>query len=44
MATSESYTNKVSEKIENTDWHDVVCGEGWHELAENFSRRERKYM
>jgi len=31
VATSESYTNKEGEKVENTEWHRVVC---WGRLAE----------
>lgn len=43
MATSESYTNKVSgKKIENTDWHDVVLWRGLAELAEKFLKKGTK--
>lgn len=43
MATSESYTDKVSgKKIENTDWHDVVLWRGLAELAEKFLRKGMK--
>ena len=42
MATSESYTDKVSgKKIENTDWHDVVLWRGLAELAEKFHLHRR---
>lgn len=43
MATSESYTDKVSgKKIENTDWHDVVFWRGLAELAEKFLKKGMK--
>lgn len=43
MATSESYTDKVSgKKIENTDWHDVVLWRGLAELAEKFLKKGTK--
>jgi len=43
MATSESYTDKVSgKKIENTDWHDVVLWRGLAELAEKFLKKGMK--
>ena len=43
MATSESYTDKVSgKKIENTDWHDVVLWRGLADLAEKFLRKGMK--
>ena len=43
MATSESYTDKVSgKKIENTDWHDVVLWRGLAQLAEKFLKKGMK--
>ena len=43
MATSESYTDKVSgKKIENTDWQDVVLWRGLAELAEKFLKKGMK--
>ena len=43
MATSESYTDKVSgKKIENTDRHDVVLWRGLAELAEKFLKKGMK--
>ena len=43
MATSESYTDKVSgKKIENTDWHDVVLWRGLAEVAEKFLKKGMK--
>ena len=43
MATSESYTDKVSgKKIENTDWHDVILWRGLAELAEKFLKKGMK--
>lgn len=43
MATSESYTDKVSgKKIEHTDWHDVVLWRGLAELAEKFLKKGMK--
>jgi single-strand DNA-binding protein len=31
LATSEKYTNKKGEKVENTEWHSIVA---WNKLAE----------
>ena len=43
MATSESYTDKVSgKKIENTDWHDIILWRGLAELAEKFLKKGMK--
>lgn len=43
MATSESYTDKVSgKKIENTDWHDIVLWRGLAELSEKFLKKGMK--
>ncbi len=43
MATSESYTDKVSgKKIENTDWHDVILWRGLADLAEKFLKKGMK--
>ena len=37
IATSEKYTDKQSgQKIEQTDWHDVVLGRGLAEAAEKY--------
>ena len=30
LATSESYTNKNGERVDNTEWHNIVC---WNQLA-----------
>jgi single-strand DNA-binding protein len=39
LATSESYINKNGEKVENTEWHNIVC---WRKLAgvvENYVKK-----
>ena len=43
IATSESYTDKhTGEKIENTDWHDIVLWRGLAEVAEKFLKKGTK--
>ena len=34
IATTESYTNRNGEKIENTEWHTVVLWRGLAKVAE----------
>ena len=43
IATSEKYTDKQSgQKIEQTDWHDVVLWRGLAEVAEKYLRKGTK--
>jgi single-strand DNA-binding protein len=42
LATSESYTNKEGQKIENTEWHNVVLWRGLATLAEKYLKKGNK--
>ena len=43
IATSESYLDKQSgNKVENTDWHDIVLWRGLAEVAEKFLKKGTK--
>jgi len=43
MATSESYTDKqTGQKIEHTDWHDIVLWRGLAEVAEKYLKKGMK--
>ena len=39
LATSEFYNNKNGEKVENTEWHNIVCWRRLALLAENYIRK-----
>ncbi len=39
LATSEFYTNKSGERVENTEWHNIVCWRRLALLAENYIRK-----
>ncbi|HLT42623.1 MAG TPA: single-stranded DNA-binding protein [Sphingobacteriaceae bacterium] len=39
LATSETYKNKQGEKVENTEWHNLVA---WSPLAEIFEKYVKK--
>lgn len=39
LATSESYTNKNGERVENTEWHNIVCWRKLAGIAENYVRK-----
>jgi single-strand DNA-binding protein len=39
LATSENYTNKNGEKVESTEWHNIVCWRKLATLAENYIRK-----
>ena len=41
IATSESYTNKTGEKVEQTEWHNIVA---WGKLAEIIEKWVTKGM
>ena len=42
VATSESYTNKEGQKIENTEWHNVVLWRGLATVAEKYLKKGNK--
>ncbi len=42
IATSETYTNKDGQKVENTDWHNVVLWRGLASLAEKYLKKGNK--
>jgi single-strand DNA-binding protein len=39
LATNESYTNKEGQKVEQTEWHNVVLWRGLAEVAEKYVRK-----
>ncbi len=41
LATTESYKNKEGQKIEHTEWHNIVC---WNKEAENAEKVLKKGM
>ena len=43
LATTEFYKNKDGQKIEQTDWHNVVCWRGLAEIAEKILKNARYY-
>lgn len=43
IATSESYTDKnTGQKVENTDWHDVVVWRGLADVVDKYVRKGQK--
>ncbi len=42
LATSESYTNKEGQKIENTEWHNIVLWRGLAGVAEKYLKKGNK--
>jgi single-strand DNA-binding protein len=42
MATTESYRNKAGEKIDMTDWHNIVLWRGLAEIAEKYLNKGNK--
>lgn len=43
IATSESYTDKVTgQKVENTDWHDIVVWRGLADVVDKYVRKGQK--
>lgn len=42
IATSESYKNKQGEKVENTEWHNIVVWKGLAEIAEKYLKKGAK--
>jgi single-strand DNA-binding protein len=45
VATSESYKNKEGQKVESTEWHNIVLWRGLAEIAEKYVRKgSRVYL
>ena len=42
LATSESYKNKEGQKIEQTEWHNIVLWRGLAEITEKYVRKGRQ--
>jgi|SRR5690554_657052 len=42
IATSESYTNKAGDRVEQTEWHSVTLWRGLAEVAEKYLRKGNK--
>lgn len=42
LATSESYKNRNGERVETTEWHNVVMWRGLAEIAEKFLKKGSK--
>jgi len=42
LATSESFRNKNNEKVEQTEWHNIVMWRGLAEIAEKYLRKGSK--
>jgi len=39
LATSEAYTNKNGERVENTEWHNIVCWRKLANIVENYIKK-----
>jgi single-strand DNA-binding protein len=39
LATSETYKDKSGQKVENTNWHNIVCWRGLAEVAEKYLKK-----
>ncbi|MFW5752017.1 MAG: single-stranded DNA-binding protein [bacterium] len=39
LATSEVYRNKTGDKVENTEWHNIVLWRGLAEVAEKYVKK-----
>lgn len=42
LATSESYKNREGQKIETTEWHNIVLWRGLAEVAEKYVRKGKQ--
>lgn len=42
LATTESYKNKAGEKVETTEWHNIVVWRGLAEIAEKYLHKGKK--
>ncbi len=39
LATSESYKDKDGQRVDNTEWHNIVCWRNLAEIAEKYLRK-----
>lgn len=39
LATTETYKNKEGQKMEQTEWHNIVCWRGLADVAEKFLKK-----
>lgn len=39
LATSETYTNKENQRVENTEWHNIIFWRGLAEVAEKYLKK-----
>jgi single-strand DNA-binding protein len=44
LATNESYTNTKGEKVENTDWHNIVAWGKTADVIENYVTKGREVI
>lgn len=44
LATNEFYTNKDGDKIQNTDWHNIIAWERMAEIAEDYLSKGREVI
>jgi len=44
LATNENYTNAKGEKVENTDWHNIVAWGKTAEIIENYVTKGREVV
>ena len=44
LATTEFRRNRDGERVEQTEWHNVVCWRALAEIAERYFAKERSYM
>ena len=42
LATSESYKNREGQKVETTEWHNIVLWRGLAEVAEKYVRKGKQ--
>ena len=42
LATSESYKNREGQKVEQTEWHNIVLWRGLAEVAEKYVRKGKQ--
>lgn len=42
IATTESYTNKNGERVENTEWHNIVAWRGLAEISEKYLHKGKQ--
>lgn len=44
LATNEFYTNKQGDKIQNTDWHNIIAWERMAEIAEDYLSKGKEVI